>query len=186
MPQCIKDYLATKGFDKSLLDAITYSDNGLPTVAEIAPIAGGVLSPIIGALPGDTVIQGGAITVDDHIYFRDTGQFNAADGLTPGEIAFVAHEATHSLQMRTITGYKAKYVGYFLVNLLLKNTFNPAGQAIENSYREIPYEGDARAKQADIDNDIATNGNPCDPKPVQPSNPAQRAKPRGRKKRRGR
>lgn len=128
-------------------------------------------------IPGDAVIDAGAITVDDHIYFVSFTELDLSDGITIAEIAYIAHEATHSQQYRTITGFRAKYLGYYLSNYLGEETFSPGNQGRKKAYEEIPYEQEAD----DIQRRVLNAGvNPCIPKPPGRA----KAKSRGKKKRR--
>ena len=74
----MKDYLS-KFFDRSMLDAITWSQ-GIPF-----------------GVPGGNDNRG--FTLDDHIYFGRNA-YDPSDGISFGEIVLIGHEVTHSRQYR--------------------------------------------------------------------------------------
>jgi hypothetical protein len=78
-----------KFFDRSMLDAITWSQG----------------------IPWYVPMDAAAFTLEDHIYFG-TGSFDASDGIQLDEIILIGHEVVHARQYRQNGSLrqKAKYL----------------------------------------------------------------------------
>ncbi|HKO42435.1 MAG TPA: RHS repeat-associated core domain-containing protein, partial [Pyrinomonadaceae bacterium] len=139
LPDCIKKYLS-KFFDRAMLDAIIL-EKGLPSF-----------------VPPDK----GAFTFGDRVYYKES-EYNAADGIQPGDIILMGHEATHVRQYRQ--NGRLRQAARYLANSVKMGAIGTAVAGMQFmdffSYFANKFESEAFRMGEEIRKDLIVNGNPC-------------------------
>ena len=142
--------------DRKLVEKITYTRSDPITLK-------------LESLGGTSVwtIDAEAFTWGYNIDFHKEA-FNAADGISAGEVAIAGHEFIHAEQYSKDENFTRNYVGNFVDQLLTNALLESASELWDKglgdlSYRRIPYEKSARRFEKKVLKDIDDKGNPCVP-----------------------
>jgi hypothetical protein len=141
LPDCVRKFLSQIGAFDQVVDAITYSTDGVPWY-----------------VPMDAR----AFVLGDHIYFKK-GEFDPSNGISDAEMILLGHEARHVNQYRW-RGKKTMAASYLWESAkqgLAGYYLGGTALAFDLSYWGNEYEADARNLEEGVANHIRIFGNPC-------------------------
>jgi len=145
LPDCVKKFLSQFYKFDQVVEAITYSNDGIPFYVPI---------------------DARGFTLGDHIYFKE-GAFDPSNGVSDGEMILLAHEVSHVIQYREsgklkmsldylwqsgLMGAAGLYLGGPLMGPVV-------GEHL--SYYGNEYEQDADSTEDVVATHIRVMGNPC-------------------------